>query len=254
MKMARKKSAPDDEPPKTFKIEEAREAKLLSDNAVRLAEVAAKALVAAEAKGTKTKPLENFWLAPAQRGLLLNVPGISKEIKAKLTRKKASLTVSDVASLTMSLAEASMECEAERRIACLLVAKHLTERLEDGIAAASESKPRKAKVPKTKADPNAVYQFKITLIGSNPPIWRRATVSAGSAAERCRRSPPLVAGLLGQNASPARPHRPPRRIPPGSRTPSPASCHPPLAKPGIRGFFSGYGMFCVSSVVESINL
>jgi hypothetical protein len=33
-----------------------------------------------------------------------------------------------------------------------------------------------------------------------------------------------------------------------------ASCHPPLAKPGIRGFFSGYGMFCVSSVVESINL
>jgi hypothetical protein len=103
MKMARKKPAPDDEPPKTIKIEEAREAKLLSDNAVRLAECAAKALVAAEAMGIKTKSLENFWLAPAQRGVLLNVPGISKAFKAKLVREKASFTVSDVASLTMAL-------------------------------------------------------------------------------------------------------------------------------------------------------
>ena len=77
----------------------------------------------------------------------------------------------------MALAEASIECEAERRITFLLVAKHLAERLEEGIAAPAESKPRKVKEPKTKANPTAVYQFKITLIGSNPPIWRRIQVA-----------------------------------------------------------------------------
>jgi Plasmid pRiA4b ORF-3-like protein len=181
MKMARKKSAPDDEPPKTFKIEEAREAKLLSDNAVRLAESAAKALVAAEAMGIKTKPLEDFSLSSIQRGVVLAVPGISKALRAKLMRKKASsFTIFDVASLIMALAEASTEAEAERQMAYLFVAKHLTERLGERIAAPEESKPRKAKEPKTSADPNAVYQFKITLIGSNPPIWRRIQVADGT--------------------------------------------------------------------------
>ncbi len=171
--MARKKSASDEQSAPTIKIEDARKAKLIADNAVQLAEFAAKAVVAAEAIGIKTKPLENFWLSPAQRGVLLIVPSISKALKAKLVKEKASFTVSDVASLTMALAEASMECEAERRIAFLLVAKHLTERLQEGIAGAGKPKSKKAKESTTKADTSTVFQFKITLIGSNPPIWRR---------------------------------------------------------------------------------
>src|SRR5271169_5479837 len=90
-----------DHPPKTIKIEDARTAKLVSDNAVQLAEYSATALMAAEALGIKTRRLRDFWLSPAQRGVLLTVPGISMELRAKLMKEKPSVTVAEVASLTM---------------------------------------------------------------------------------------------------------------------------------------------------------
>ena len=175
--MKKKHSRPVDQPPKTIKIEEARTAKLVSDNAVQIAEFAATALMAADAMGIKTRRLRDFWLSPAQRGVLLTVPGISLKLRAKLMKEKPSVTVAEVASLTMMVAEASINAEAESQIALVLVAKHLVERLEDGIAGAAEPKSRKTKVQKTKPDSGTVFQFKITLIGSKPPIWRRIQVA-----------------------------------------------------------------------------
>ena len=61
---------------------------MISDQAVQIAEFAAKALVAAEQLRIKTKPLDNFWLAPGQRDVLLLVPGLSKTIKNKLAKEK----------------------------------------------------------------------------------------------------------------------------------------------------------------------
>ena len=171
--MARKKTAPVEEPPQTIKFDAAKKAKVLAMNAVQLAEFAATALIAAESLGIKTKPLEHFTLSPAQREMLLAVPGISKPIKAKLAKDKASFTVAEVTSMTMALAEASIEDDPRKQIAVLLVAKHLTDRLQAGISGLGEEKLRKAKEPRTKSDPNTVYQFKITLLGSKPLIWRR---------------------------------------------------------------------------------
>lgn len=65
--MARKKPAPIDEPAHTIKFDDAQKAQVLADNAVQIAEVVAIALIAAESMGIKTKPLEHFWLSPAQR-------------------------------------------------------------------------------------------------------------------------------------------------------------------------------------------
>jgi len=59
--------------------------------------------VAAEKLRIKTKPLDHFYLAPGQRDVLMLVPGISKSIKSKLAKEK-SLTVAEVASMTMALA------------------------------------------------------------------------------------------------------------------------------------------------------
>jgi hypothetical protein len=123
----------DEEPPKTVKIEDARKAKVLSNQAVEIAEWAAKALVAAEQLGIKNNPLDHFFLSPAQRDVLLMVPGVSKVVKGKLAEKKASFTLAEVASMTMALAEDLLESKAQKQVALLLVAKHLTDHLGEGI-------------------------------------------------------------------------------------------------------------------------
>ena len=180
LKMARKKPAPGKEPPKTIKTDDAKKATLLAKNAAHLAEFAATALVTAQSMGIKSKPLENFWLAPAQREVLLGVPAISQALKAKLTKEKASFTVAEVASMTTAIAEFPMEGEPRKLMAIMLVAKHLTEQLQQGIAGLAKPMLSKAKEPRAKADPNILFQFKITLIDSRPPIWRRIQVADGN--------------------------------------------------------------------------
>ncbi len=82
----------------------------------------------------------------------------------------------DEAGITMALSEASINDDPHKHISILLVAKYLTERLQAGIAEVGEAKLQKTQKPKAKADPNTVYQFKITLMDSQPPIWRRIQV------------------------------------------------------------------------------
>ena len=174
--MAKKNSTPKIEPLQTLSIDDAKKAKVLVQNAVQIAEFAATALIAAEQLRIKTKSLEHFTLSPAQREVLLAVPEISKSIKTKLTKGTASLTVAEVASMTMSLAEALIENDPRKQIAIVQVANHLIERLQDQISGLGEAKLSKAKTPKSKAVPNTAYQFKIMLLGSKPPIWRRIQV------------------------------------------------------------------------------
>jgi hypothetical protein len=161
----------------------ARESRDTSDGAEKLCEAvaqagewAASALVAAEELGIKTKPLEQFWLAPGQREVLRQVPGTSRTIKNKLTNENVSFTVAEVASMTMALAEDLLDSEPQKQAAQLFVARHLMERLQDGIVAMSERKQPKPKRPKAQKAPEMIYQFKITLVGSKPPIWRRIQV------------------------------------------------------------------------------
>jgi hypothetical protein len=165
----------DEKPPQTIKFEDAKRVKVISDQAVQIAEWAAQALVAAEQLRIKTKPLEHFWLAPGQRDVLLLVPGISKSIKNKLAKDK-SLTVAEVASMTMALAEDLPEGEAQQQVAILLVAKHLMDRLQEGIVSLTESKTNQKPKAKAKAASGVLFQFKITLLDIKPAIWRRIQI------------------------------------------------------------------------------
>jgi len=165
----------DEEPPQTLKIEDARNDKVISDQAVQIAEFAAQSLVAAEQLRIKTKPLENFWLAPGQRDVLLLVPSLSKTIKNKLVKEKP-LTVAEVASMTMAVSEDLPDGEAQKRVALLLVAKHLMDRLQEGIMAKAEPPVKNKPKRTTQRNTDVLYQFKITLLESNPPIWRRIQV------------------------------------------------------------------------------
>jgi hypothetical protein len=166
----------DEEPPQTVKIEDARNEKLISDQAVQIAQFAAQALVAAEQLGIKKKALEQFSLVPAQREVLSLVPGVTKAVKKKLATEKATYSIGEVASMTLALAEDLPDGDARKQVAVMYLAKHLMDQLQSGITAAATPKLTKQPKSKAKVASNTLYQFKITLLGSNPPIWRRIQV------------------------------------------------------------------------------
>ncbi len=164
----------DEEPPQTLKFEDARKEEVISDQAVQIAEFAAKALVAANQLHIKTKSLDNFWLASGQRDILLLVPRVSKTIKNKLAKKRP-LTVAEVASMTMALAEDLPQGEPQKQVALLLVAKHM-DRLQEEIMAKAEPTVKKKSKCRSQSNLDVLHQFKITLLESNPPVWRRIQV------------------------------------------------------------------------------
>ena len=166
----------DKEPPKIVKIEDARTTKVLSDQSVNIAEWAAKMLGVADKLGIKNHPLEQFSLSPAHRELLRLVPGVPKAIKGKLSKKKPSFTVAEVADMTMALAENLLDSDARKQVAVLVVAKHLMDHLQEEVVEQAKLNEGKTEKPKAKTTAAMVYQFKITLKDIEPPIWRRIQV------------------------------------------------------------------------------
>jgi len=174
--MPRKKVAPASGSADAIKLD-AKKAETLKRNAAALVEYAVTARNIATHLGIKARFLEQFTLSLRLREVLLPVPGISDSIKARLAKKKESFTVAEVAHMTMALAEMPVEDDPRKQMAPLIVAEHLTERLQAEIAAIGEAKLQKAQKPKIRTDPNTDFQFKITLIGSKPPIWRLIQVA-----------------------------------------------------------------------------
>lgn len=75
-----------DEPPKSLKFEDAQRAKLIVGQTVAVAEYAAKALVAAEQLGIKSKSIARFPLPASERALLATLSAVAPPLKRKLTQ------------------------------------------------------------------------------------------------------------------------------------------------------------------------
>ncbi len=156
--------------PKKQKADDAAKLKEVLGNTAKIAELVNKSLVIIKDVGIENKPLKNFWLSPAQRDVLLTAPGILQPVKIKLAKAKAVFTHAEVAGMIQTLLEGVQGSEGQQQAAFLLVAKHLLERsLEDttGLAAKAAAK---SEDPKAKIPAGAVYQFKITLQGIEPPV------------------------------------------------------------------------------------
>lgn len=162
----------DEEPPATINFEDAKSAKMVSDQAVQLAEWAAQALVAAEQLRIKTKPVEHFPLQENERAVLALLPSMTPKIKKKLVKQDAEFTVAEVASMAMAVAESLPEAEPRQQVALLMVAKGLMDCLQDRIV--GSDKPARSKSPKPATH---LFQFKITLLDIEPPIWRRIQIT-----------------------------------------------------------------------------
>lgn len=141
--------------------------KLIADQAVALAEYAAKALVAAEQLRIKKKAVEGFPLDETERAIAADLPGLTATLRIKLARKKATFTVADTASMVMALSESFLDAEPKKQVGLLLVAKKLMDCLQGNIVMPKAKKPKPT---------DTVYQFKITLLEIQPPIWRRIQV------------------------------------------------------------------------------
>ena len=142
----------------------------VANQAVALAEYAAKALVAAEQLRVKTKAVEGFPLDESERAIAAELPGLTATLRIKLAREKATFTVPDTASIVMAIADAILDGEPPKRLALLVTAKKLIDCLESSVVPSVHAKAMKPKPTDT------VYQFKITLLESQPPIWRRIQV------------------------------------------------------------------------------
>ncbi len=159
--------------PKKRKANDPAKAKAISDQSVEIAQWAATTLIAAEQWGLKDRPLEHFFLSPGQRDVLLLIPGISTTIETKLAKKRSSFTAAEVGGMMMAVAEELLDSEDRKRLALLVVVQHLIEGLKEGVVPPEKPKQSKSEEPKVRATSATLFQFKITLLGIEPPIWRR---------------------------------------------------------------------------------
>jgi hypothetical protein len=150
-------------------------AKLIADQAVNLAEYAAKALVAAEQLRIKAKAVERFPLDAEARANMVELPALPAKLKKKLPKMDTPFTVAEVANMVMAAADSFVDAEPRQQIKLLLAAKQLIDCLQANIAMPTTRPIRATRSPRAKPA-DAVYQFKIMLLESHPPIWRRIQV------------------------------------------------------------------------------
>jgi hypothetical protein len=163
--MARKKQ------PSTTK----RKNTLIVDRAVALADTAAKTLVAAEQLRIEANAVERFPLDEKARRIVGELPTLAAKLKKKLAKNDGSYTIAEVASMVLAAAESFADAKPPQQVARLLAARKLVDCLEANIVPPHLPPAKTTKATKAqRAD--AVYQFKITLLESHPPIWRRIQV------------------------------------------------------------------------------
>ena len=139
----------------------------LAKQAAALAEYSTIALTAAEQLQIKTKAVKHFPLDQDERAILGDLPGLPAKLKKKLAKKESSFTVAEVATIVNAVASSFIDAEPRQQVRLLLIAKTLVNCLQISIAT-SKLAVTLAVIP--------VYQFKITLLESHPPIWRRIQI------------------------------------------------------------------------------
>ncbi len=117
-------------------IQDKRTEKPLAEEAVQLAELAARLLIGAEQLGIKSKIVALFPLSKAERNVLMTTPILSADLMEKLTEHDPHLTVGEVGGLLIAVSEALIDASPLQQCALILVAKRLKDCLEAKINSA----------------------------------------------------------------------------------------------------------------------
>lgn len=147
--------------------------KKIADPAIAMTEYVAHALVATERLGIKTKAVEPFPLNELERATLADLPALPATLKRTLTNKNATFNVAETASMMLAVADSLVvELVQLKRLDLLHIAKKLFDCL-DHIVVEPGLPTKRKKNPKPT---DTVFQFKLTLLNTQPPIWRRIQV------------------------------------------------------------------------------
>ncbi len=144
----------------------------LTGPSAALAEFAAEALVATERLGVNKKVVEGFSLDDSERAIAAELPGLSATLKKKLAKTNATFTVAETTSILMVVAKSLLEGDPLKQPKLLVITNKLSDCLQSTMVPAVPAKSGAKKSMPTKT----IYQFKITLLGPKPPIWRRIQV------------------------------------------------------------------------------
>lgn len=147
-------------------------ANMVTQQSVALAEFAATVLMAAEEFGLRNEPIHDFPLEDDERGIVAELPGISASLSSQLKATTGTFTVADTASIVSFLAESLLDSERLQRVKLLVISEKLSDCL---IASLVPAIPARGKAGKSRLA-GTVYQFRVTLMGAQPPIWRRIQV------------------------------------------------------------------------------
>lgn len=142
----------------------------LTEQSVALTEYAAKALVAAEHLRIKTKQVKHFPLDEAERAIVVGLAGLVARLKKRLTNMDATFSIADTAAILKAVPNGLLRDDPVKCLALLFIAKKLVDCLETSIR--SPERPRS----KSPLPSDTLLQFKITLLGVKPLVWRRIQV------------------------------------------------------------------------------
>jgi hypothetical protein len=133
------KAHSDQESPKIVQSEDAPRRKLVANESIKLAALAAKMGIDATQLGITDKPVTLFPLSWAERGVLLLFTSTDKTILNKLEAEKPSVTMGEVVGLLMKVSEALLEAPQLHRQALLSTAKSLMDCLEEELSGARKT-------------------------------------------------------------------------------------------------------------------
>ena len=117
-------------------IQDNRTEKPLADEALQLAELAARFLIGAEQLGIKSRSVSRFPLSKAERKVLMTTPILSADLMEKLAEDDPHLTLGEVGGLLIAVSEALIDAPPLQQFALILTAKRLKDCLEAEINSA----------------------------------------------------------------------------------------------------------------------
>lgn len=138
-----------------------------------IAEFAGAILHTAEILHLKKLVLPCFPLDQEQCAIVAELPGLPPSLKKKLKQPEVQFTLADCSKLFLALAPSLPGEDRALQMDRLAIAQVMFSWINDTIDGMAP--PRDAVKKTTKKD--LLYQFKITLCGVEPPVWRRIQIT-----------------------------------------------------------------------------